>query len=93
MKSVRLHPLNIGTKMTKPYNLLYNDGDKHLTLVLDKEKLSIDEASDLAHQLLYFVQEMEQRTLFIEEGNDYADAMLAQHDDDPNPYHGDYSEE
>ena len=51
MKSVKLHPLNIGTKMTKPYNLLYNDGDKHLTLVLNRGKLSIDEASDLAHQL------------------------------------------
>ena len=92
MKSVILHPLNIGTKMTKPYNLVYSDGDKHLKLVLKKEKWSIDEASDLAHQLLYFVQEMEQPTR-VEEGNDYADAMMAQHDDDPNPYHGDYSEE
>jgi len=78
--------------MTKPYNLLYNDGDKHLTLVLDREKLSADEASDLAHHLSYFVQEMEQPTR-VEEGGDYADAMIAQHDDDPNPYHGDYSEE
>ena len=92
MKSVILHPLNIGTKMTKPYNLLYNDGDKHLTLVLEKEKWSIDEASDLAHQLLYFVQEMEQPTR-AEEGADFGDAMMAQYDDDPNPYHGDYSEE
>ena len=92
MKSVKLHPLNIGTKMTKPYNLVYSDGDKHLKLVLKKEKWSIDEASDLAHQLLYFVQEMERPTR-AEEGADYADAMMAQHDDDPNPYHGDYSEE
>ena len=76
-----------------PFNIVYTDGDKHLTLVMDKEKLSIDEASDLAHQLFFFVQEMERRTLFIEEGNEYADAMLAQHDDDPNPYHGNYSEE
>ena len=76
-----------------PFNIVYHDRDKHLTLVLDKEKLSVDEASDLAHQLLYFVQEMEREEQFIEEGNDYADAMLAQHDDDPNPYHGDYSEE
>ena len=29
-------------KMTKPYNLLYNDGDKHLTLVLDRENSSVD---------------------------------------------------
>ena len=78
--------------MTKPYNLVYSDGDKHLTLVLDRGKLSIDEASDLAHQLLYFVQEMEQPPR-AEEGADYADAMMAQHDDVPNPYHGDYSEE
>ena len=78
--------------MTKPYNLLYSDGNKHLTLVLNRGKLSIDEASDLAHQLLYFVQEMEQPTR-AEEGADFGDAMMAQHDDDPNPYHGDYSEE
>ena len=75
-----------------PFNIVYHDRDKNLTLVLDKEKLSVDEASDLAHQLLYFVQEMEQPTR-AEEGADYADAMMAQHDDDPNPYHGDYSEE
>jgi len=76
-----------------PFNIVYTDGDKHLTLVMDKEKLSIDEASDLAHQLSFFVQEMESKEQFIEEMNEYADAMLAQHDDDPNPYHGDYSEE
>ena len=92
MKSVKPHPLNIGTKMTKPYNLLYNDGDKHLTLVQDREKLSADEASDLAHQLLYFVQEMERPTR-VEEGHDYADAMMAPQDDAPNPYPGNYSEE
>ena len=76
-----------------PFNIVYHDRDKHLTLVLDKEKLSVDEASDLAHQLAYFVQEMESKEQFIEEVDEYADAMLAQHDDDPNPYHGDYSEE
>jgi hypothetical protein len=76
-----------------PFNIVYTDGDKHLRLVMDKEELSIDEASDLSHQLSFFVQEMEQRTLLVEEGNDYADAMMAQYDDDPNPYHGDYSEE
>jgi len=76
-----------------PFNIVYTDGDKHLTLVMDKEKLSIDEASDLAHQLAYFVQEMESKEQFIEEMDEYADSMLAQHDDDPNPYHGDYSEE
>jgi len=75
-----------------PFNIVYHDRDKNLTLVLDRGKLSIDEASDLAHQLLYFVQEMERPTR-AEEGADYADAMMAQHDDDPNPYHGDYSEE
>ena len=75
-----------------PFNIVYHDRDKNLTLVLDRGKLSIDEASDLAHQLLYFVQEMERPTR-AEEGADYADAMMAQHDDDPNPYHGDYSED
>ena len=75
-----------------PFNIVYHDRDKNLTLVLDRGKLSIDEASDLAHQLLYFVQEMERPTR-AEEGADYADATMAHHDDDTNPYHGDYSEE
>ena len=79
-------------KITPPWTIVYHDGDKHLTLVLDREKLSADEASDLAHHLSYFVQEMEQPTR-AEEGTDFGDAMMAQYDDDPNPYHGDYSEE
>lgn len=29
----------------------------------------------------------------VEQEDWYAEARLAQYDDDPNPYHGDYSEE
>ena len=42
-----------------PFLIAYTDGDKHITVKLDKEKLTVDEASSLAHHLSYFVQEME----------------------------------
>ena len=70
--------------ITTPFTIVYHDGDKHLTLVLDKEKLSIDEASDLAHQLSYFVQEMDPE---VEGADAIGEMMMAQYDDDPNPYH------
>ena len=46
-------------KITPPWTIVYHDGDKHLTLTLDREKLTIDEAGDLSDHLSYFVQEMD----------------------------------
>ena len=72
-----------------PFILSYRDGEKHLRLVMEKEKLTIEEANALATHLTYFVQEMDT----IDETEAIGEMMMAQHDDDPNPYHGDYSEE
>ena len=73
-----------------PFNIVYTDGDKHLTLVLEREKLTLEEASALSDHLSYFVQEMAPE---VEGGDAIGEMMMAQYDDDPNPYHGDYSEE
>ena len=77
-------------KITPPWTIVYHDGDKHLTLTLDREKLTIDEAGDLSDHLSYFVQEMAPE---VEGAAAIGEMMMAQYDDDPNPYHGDYSEE
>ena len=73
-----------------PFNIVYTDGDKHLTLVLEREKLTLEEAGALSDHLSYFVQEMAPG---IEGVDAIGEMMMAQYDDDPNPYHGDYSEE
>ena len=73
-----------------PFNIVYTDGDKHLTLVLEREKLTLEEASALSDHLSYFVQEMAPE---VEGADAIGEMMMAQYDDDPNPYHGDYSEE
>ena len=73
-----------------PFILSYRDGEKHLRLVMEKEKLTIEEANSLATHLSYFVQEMAPE---VEGADAIGEMMMAQHDDDPNPYHGDYSEE
>jgi len=73
-----------------PFNIMYTDGDKHLTLVLEKEKLTLEEAGALSDHLSYFVREMAPQ---VEGADAIGEMMMAQYDDDPNPYHGDYSEE
>ena len=77
-------------KITPPWTIVYHDGDKHLTLTLERENLTIDEAGDLSDHLSYFVQEMAPE---VEGADAIGEMMMAEYDDDPNPYHGDYSEE
>jgi hypothetical protein len=73
-----------------PFNIMYTDGDKFLTLTLEKEILTLEEAGALSDHLSYFVQEMAPE---VEGADAIGEMMMAQYDDDPNPYHGDYSEE
>ena len=73
-----------------PFYIVYTDGDKHLTLVLEREKLTLEEAGALSDHLSYFVQEMAPEVVGADA---IGEMMMAQYDDDPNPYHGDYSEE
>jgi hypothetical protein len=104
MRSVKPHLQNTGTKMTKrimPFGLVYHDGDQQLTLKLNGEPfvLTRDEADVLAFHLNSFVEDMDQqrKPQRSAEGVDHPEVhgemLMAQCDDDPNPYHGDYSED
>jgi len=44
-----------------PFMLSYTDGDKHIRLVMEKEKLTVEEANALATHLSYFIQEMDKK--------------------------------
>ena len=87
------------TKRMLPFSLVYHDKDQQLTLELTDKTLTRDEVSILAFHLESFVADMDkqrepQRSA---EGVDHSEAhgemLMAQYDDDPNPYHGDYSED
>ena len=105
MRSVKPHLQHTGTKMTKrlmPFGLVYHDGDQQLTLKLNGDPfiLTRDEADALAFHLNSFVEDMDQqrKPQRSVEGTDmeaeaHGEMLMAQHDDDPNPYHGDYSED
>ena len=105
MRSVKPHLQHTGTRMTKrlmPFGLVYHDGDQQLTLKLNGDPfiLTRDEADALAFHLNSFVEDMDQqrKPQRSVEGTDmeaeaHGEMLMAQHDDDPNPYHGDYSED
>jgi len=85
-----------------PFGLVYHDGDQQLTLKLNGNPfvLTRDEADALAFHLNSFVEDMDQqrKPQRSVEGTDmeaeaHGEMLMAQHDDDPNPYHGDYSED
>ena len=90
------------TKRLMPFGLVYHDGDQQLTLKLNGDPfiLTRDEADALAFHLNSFVEDMDQqrKPQRSVEGTDmeaeaHGEMLMAQHDDDPNPYHGDYSED
>ena len=104
MKSVKPHLQHTGTKMTKrlmPFGLVYHDGDQQLTLKLNGDPfvLTRDEADALAFHLNSFVEDMDQQRKpqrsaeGVDHGEAHGEMLMAQYDDDPNPYHGDYSED
>jgi hypothetical protein len=87
--------------MSSKWGLLHSNGDREVTLLLtdNPTKLNRDDASKLAFHLNSFVVDMDKlgepnRSV---EGTDYAEdhgeMLMAKYDDDPNPYHGDYSED
>jgi hypothetical protein len=97
------------TRRPLPFSLLYNDGDQQLTMTVENSNggnieavtltLTYDEVDALSEHLGYFLREMNrfrkpERSI---EGEDHAEVhgemLMAQYDDDPNPYHGDYSED
>jgi hypothetical protein len=83
-----------------PFSLVYHDRDQQLTIKLDENPVVItrDEADVLADHLRSFVQDMDRtrKPKPAAEGADHevhGEMLMAQYDDDPNPYHGDYSED
>ena len=87
--------------MSSKWGLLYSNGDREVTLLLtdNPTKLDKDDASKLAFHLNSFVVDMDKlgEPKLSAEGADPAEVhgemLMAQYDDDPNPYHGDYSED
>ena len=102
MKSVKPHLQHTGTKMSSKWGLLYSNGDREVTLLLtdNPTKLDKDDASKLAFHLNSFAVDMDKLSEpkpSAEGADTHAEAhgemLMAQYDDDPNPYHGDYSED
>ena len=90
------------TKRVMPFNLVYHDRDQQLTLALHDNPVTLtrDEADALAFHLNSFVMDMDstRKPKTSVEGadihaDDHGEMLVAQYDDDPNPYHGDYSED
>jgi len=87
--------------MSSKWGLLHSNGDNEVTLLLtdNPTKLNRDDASKLAFHLNSFVVDMDKlgEPKLSAEGDTHAEAhgemLMAQYDDDPNPYHGDYSED
>ena len=87
--------------MSSKWGLLYSNGDREVTLLLtdNPTKLDRDDASKLAFHLNSFVVDMDKlgEPKLSAEGAAPSEAhgqmLMAQYEDDPNPYHGDYSED
>ena len=84
--------------MSSKWGLLYSNGDLEVTLLLtdNPTKLNKDDASKLAFHLNSFVVDMDklgEPKTSAEGAEAHGEMLMAQYDDDPNPYHGDYSED
>ena len=84
--------------MSSKWGLLYSNGDDEVTLLLtdNPTKLDRDDASKLAFHLNSFVVDMDklgEPKTSAEGAEAHGEMLMAQYDDDPNPYHGDYSED
>ena len=98
MRSVKPHLQHTGTKMSSKWGLLHSNGDREVTLLLtdNPTKLNRDDASKLAFHLNSFVVDMDklgEPKTSAEGAEAHGEMLMAQYDDDPNPYHGDYSED
>ena len=90
------------TRRVMPFSLVFHDRDQQLTLALldNPVILTRDEADALAFPLPSFVEDMDstRKPKPSVEGADihaeaHSEMLAAQYDDDPSPYHGDYSED
>ena len=90
------------TRRVMPFSIVFHDKDQQLTLELHGNPITLtrDEADALAFHLNSFVMDMDstRKPKTSVEGADihaeaHVEMLMAQADDDPNPYHGDYSED
>ena len=90
------------TRRGMPFSIVFHDKDQQLTLELHGNPITLtrDEADALAFHLNSFVMDMDstRKPKTSVEGADihaeaHGEMLMAQSDDDPNPYHGDYSED
>ena len=84
--------------MSSKWGLLHSNGDREVTLLLtdNPTKLNRDDASKLAFHLNSFVVDMDKLSepkTSAEGAEAHGEMLMAQYDDDPNPYHGDCSED
>jgi len=84
--------------MSSKWGLLHSNGDREVTLLLtdNPTKLNRNDASKLAFHLNSFVVDMDKLSepkTSAEGAEAHGEMLMAQYDDDPNPYHGDYSED
>lgn len=78
--------------MKLPFSIGYHNGDNEIYVRLERDTLNMKELKSLIDHLDAFYRDMlpDPRD---EDMESIADMMKATWDDDPNPYHGDYSEE
>ena len=90
------------TRRVMPFSIVFHDKDQQLTLELHGNPITLtrDEADALAFHLNSFVMDMDstRKPKTSVEGADihaeaHGEMLMAQSDDDPNPHHGDYSED
>ena len=84
--------------MSSKWGLLHSNGDREVTLLLtdNPTKLERYDASKLSFHLNSFVVDMDklgEPKTSAEGAEAHGEMLMAQYDDDPNPYHGDYSED
>ena len=90
------------TRRVMPFSIVFHDKNQQLTLELHGNPITLtrDEADALAFHLNSFVMDMDstRKPKTSVEGADihaeaHGEMLMAQSDDDPNPYHGDYFED
>ena len=80
--------------MTLPFSIAYRNGDGEIYIIMERNNLNANELKSFIDHLDAFYRDMVPEDNRQPEGDEsLGEMMRATWDDDPNPYHGDYSEE
>jgi hypothetical protein len=80
--------------MTLPFSIAYHNGDGEIYITMERNNLNVKELKSFIDHLDAFYRDMVPGDSLQSEGAEsLGEMMMATWDDDPNPYHGDYSEE